>query len=52
MLQLQQFPSFLLKFKSNMQVKRIFFLLNAAFARADLDLILHVHVASIIMLPK
>jgi hypothetical protein len=35
-----------------MQLKRFFFLLNAAFATADLDLILHVHVALIIMLPK
>ena len=44
--------SFFLKFRSNLLVKCVFFLLNAAFAMAILDLILRVHLASfIIMLP-
>ena len=37
------FTSFFLKFKSNLLVKSVFFLLNAAFAMAILDLILHVY---------
>jgi hypothetical protein len=40
------------KFKSNLLVKR-FFLLNAAFARAILDLISRLHVASFVtMVPE
>jgi len=35
-----------------MLLKRILFLLNAAFTTADLDLMLHVHVALIIMLTQ
>ena len=45
-------PVFLLRFKVNLLVKRDFFLLNAAVAVAILDLILHVHLAFVvIMLP-
>ena len=45
--------SFLLKLKSNTLVKRVFFLLNAAFARASLDLISRVHLAAfVVMLSK
>ena len=40
-------------FKSNVLVKRVFFLLNAAFAMAILDLISHVHLPSFVnKLPK
>ena len=42
MLQTQNFTSFFLKFKSKLLVKRVFFLLNAAFVMAILDLILRV----------
>ena len=53
MLQTYHLTSFFLKFKSNLLVKRFFFLLNAAFAMAILDLISHVHLpSSVNMLPK
>ena len=40
-------------FKSNLLVKRVFFLLNAAFSMAILDLISRVHLPSFVnMLPK
>ena len=38
MLQMQQFTSLLLKFKSNLLISSVFFLLSAAFAMAILDL--------------
>jgi hypothetical protein len=41
-----------LKCKSNFLVERVFFLLNAAFAIAILDLIPCVQLAAFIMLPK
>ena len=45
--------SFLIKFKSSLLVKRVLFLLNAAFATASLDLISRVHIAAfVIILPK
>ena len=40
--------SFFLKFKSNLLVKRVFFLLNAAFAMAILDLISRIHLPSFV----
>ena len=50
---MENFISFFLKFKSNLLVKRVFFLLNAAFAMAILDLISRVHLPSFVnMLPK
>ena len=50
---MEHFISFFLKFKSNLLVKRVFFLLNAAFAMAILDLISRVHLQSFInKLPK
>ena len=53
MLQMEHFISFFLKFKSNLLVKRVFFLLNAAFAMAILDLISRVQLPSFFnMLPK
>ena len=42
------FISFFLKFKSNLLVKRVFFLLNVAFATAILDLISRVHLPSFV----
>jgi len=36
---MENFTSFFVKFKSNFQVKRVVFVLNAAFAMAALDLI-------------
>ena len=46
-------PNAALKFQSNLPVQRVFFLLNAAFAMAILDLISRVHLASFVtMLPK
>ena len=53
MLQMKHFTSFFLKFKSSVLAKRFFFLLNAAFAMAILDLISQVHLPSFVnMLPK
>jgi len=53
MLQMQHFTSLFLKFKPNLLVKGVFFLLNAAFAMAILNLISHVHLPSLVnMLPK
>ena len=53
MLQMKHFTSFFLKFKSSVLVKRFFFLLNAAFAMAIVDLISQVHLPSFVkMLPK
>jgi hypothetical protein len=50
--QIYNFSSFFLKFKSNLLVKRVV-LLNAAFAKAILDLISRVHLALFVtMLPK
>ena len=43
-LQMLHFTTFFLKFKSNVLVKRFFFLLNGAFAMAILDLISQIHV--------
>jgi hypothetical protein len=53
MLQKYHFISFFHKFKYNFLVKRVFFLLNAAFAMAILSVISHVHLAApVIVLPK
>ena len=53
MLQMWHFTSFVLKFKSNLLVKRVFFLFNAAFAMAIPDFISHVHLPSFVnMLTK
>jgi len=53
MLQMQSFNNLFLKFKSNLLVRRPFFLLNAVFAIARFDLISHVHLASfVITLPR
>ena len=53
MLQMQHFTFFSLEFKPNLLVKKAFFLLNSAFAMTILYLILHVHLASfVILLPK
>ena len=46
MLQMQHFISFFLKFKSNVLVIRVVFMLNDAFAMIILDLISRVHVAT------
>ena len=52
MLQIQHFTSFFLKLKSNLLVKKVFFLLNAVFDLAVLDLISRVHLSSfVIVLP-
>ena len=42
------FTSFSLKFKFNLLVKRVFFLLNASFSMEILDLISHVHLPSFV----
>ena len=42
------FISFFLKFKSNLLAKRVFFLLNAAFAMTILDVISRVHLPSFV----
>ena len=53
MFQVQQFTSTVHKFNSNLLVKRVFFLSNAAFAMATLDLISREYLASsVIILPK
>ena len=49
MFQMLRFSSFFLKFKRNLLAKRTFFLLNAAFAMAILNLISRVHLASFFM---
>src|SRR5215510_124590 len=51
MLQMKHFTSFFLKFKSSVLVKRFFFLMNAAFAMAILDLISQVHLPSFVNMP-
>ena len=53
MLQVQHCTSTFLKFKSNLQLKRVFFSLNVAFVMATLHLISRVYFASsVIILPK
>ena len=52
MLQTQHFASFFLKFKSSLLAKKVFFLLNASFAMAILDLISRVNLASAVLLPR
>jgi hypothetical protein len=53
MFKFYHFTSFFLKLQSQLLVKRVFFLLNAAFAVAILDLISRVHLPSfVIVLPK
>ena len=53
MFQMQHFTSLFLKFKYNLLVKRVFFLLNTAFAMVILDLISNVHLPSFVnKLPK
>jgi len=53
MLQTWHFTGFFRKFKSNLLVKRFFFVLNVAFAIAILGLISQVHLpSSVNMLPK
>ena len=50
---MQHLVSFFMKLKSNLLVKRVFFLLNAAYAMTVLDLIQHVSLASFVtLLPK
>jgi len=50
---MKHFTGFFLKFTSNLLVKRVFFLIIAAFAMPILELISHVHLASlVIMLPE
>ena len=46
MLQVWHFTSFFVKFKSNVLVTRVVFMLNDAFAMIILDLISRVHVAT------
>jgi len=43
----QHFISLFLTFKSNLLVKRFFFLLNAAFTVTILDMISHLHLVSL-----
>jgi hypothetical protein len=45
---MQRVTSFFLKFESSLLVKRPFYLLNAAFSIAILDLISHLHLASLL----
>jgi hypothetical protein len=51
--QMYKFTSYFLKFKYNLQVKRVFFLFRTSFAMAILDLTSRVHIGSfVIRLPK